>query len=73
MKHFLIEIELHQGSVLRPFLFALMMDELAQSIQEKVPWYTLFANDIVLIDETRNRVNARFEVRRQTMESKGIK
>ncbi|KAG5596183.1 hypothetical protein H5410_037415 [Solanum commersonii] len=33
----------------------------------------LFADDIVLIDETRNRVNARLEVWRQTLESKGFR
>ncbi|KAG5581032.1 hypothetical protein H5410_051659 [Solanum commersonii] len=32
----------------------------------------LFADDIVLIDETRDRVNARLEVWRQTLESKGF-
>nr|XP_016498922.1 PREDICTED: uncharacterized protein LOC107817584 [Nicotiana tabacum] len=33
----------------------------------------LFADDIVLIDETHDGVNARLEVWRQTLESKGIK
>ncbi|XP_049344157.1 uncharacterized protein LOC125808515 [Solanum verrucosum] len=53
------------------FYFALVMDELTRSIQEKVPWCMLFADDIVLIDETRDRDNARLEVWRQTLESKG--
>ncbi|KAG5572388.1 hypothetical protein H5410_062154 [Solanum commersonii] len=33
----------------------------------------LFADDIVLIDEMRNRVNVRLEVWRQTLESKGFR
>ncbi|WMV15276.1 hypothetical protein MTR67_008661 [Solanum verrucosum] len=70
---FPVEMGLHQGSVLSPFLFALVMDELTRSIQEKVPWCMLFADNIVLIDETRDRVNARLEVWRQTLESKGFK
>ncbi|WMV12452.1 hypothetical protein MTR67_005837 [Solanum verrucosum] len=61
-EHFPVEMGLHQGSVLNPFLFALVMDELTRSIQEKVPWCILFADDIVLIDETRDRVNARLEI-----------
>ncbi|WMV09787.1 hypothetical protein MTR67_003172 [Solanum verrucosum] len=72
-EHFPVEMGLHQGSVLSPFLFALVMDELTRSIQEEVPWCMLFADDIVLIDETRDRVNARLEVWRQTFESKGFK
>ncbi|KAL3351497.1 hypothetical protein AABB24_019876 [Solanum stoloniferum] len=72
-EHFSVEMGLHQGSVLSPFLFALVMDELTRSIQETVPWCMLFADDIVLIDETRDRVNARLEVWRQTLESKGFR
>jgi len=33
----------------------------------------LFANDIVLIDETRGGVNERLEIWRQTLEYKGFK
>ncbi|XP_075095085.1 uncharacterized protein LOC142173401 [Nicotiana tabacum] len=33
----------------------------------------LFTDDIILIDETRGRVNARLEIWRQTLESKGFK
>jgi len=53
---------LHQGSTLSPFLLGLVMDDLTQDIQDEVLWYMLFADDIVLIDETRNRVNAKLEV-----------
>nr|XP_016469921.1 PREDICTED: uncharacterized protein LOC107792243 [Nicotiana tabacum] len=64
---------LHQGSSLNPFLFSLMMDSLLRQIQEKVPWCLLFADDIVLIDETQGGVNERLEVWRHTLESKGFK
>ncbi|KAG5631776.1 hypothetical protein H5410_003493 [Solanum commersonii] len=49
------------------------MDELTWSIQEEVPWCMLFADDIVLIDETRDRVDVRLEVWRQALESKGFR
>ncbi|XP_070010636.1 uncharacterized protein [Nicotiana sylvestris] len=64
---------LRQGFVLSPFLFALVMDALTHHIQEEVPWYMLFAEDIVLIDKTRGSVNERLEVWRHDLESKGFK
>nr|XP_009761609.1 PREDICTED: uncharacterized protein LOC104213764 [Nicotiana sylvestris] len=36
-------------------------------------WCMLFADDIVLIDESRTSVNERLEVWRHTLESKGFK
>uniref|UniRef100_A0A1U7X3Y0 Uncharacterized protein LOC104234874 n=1 Tax=Nicotiana sylvestris TaxID=4096 RepID=A0A1U7X3Y0_NICSY len=62
-----------EGSALSPFLFSLVMDVLLRHIQWEVPWCMLFADDIVLIDETRSGVNAGLEVWRQTLESKDFK
>ncbi|XP_055802220.1 uncharacterized protein LOC129871346 [Solanum dulcamara] len=48
-------------------------DQLTRQIQGEVPWCMLFADDIVLIDETHNGVNDKLEGWRQTLESKGFK
>ena len=47
---------------LSPFLFAIVMDELTRAIQDEIPWYMIFADDIVLVDETRVGVNAKLEL-----------
>ncbi|KAL6501581.1 hypothetical protein OROGR_026714 [Orobanche gracilis] len=52
-EEFPITIGVHQGSALSPFLFAIVMDELTSGIQNDVPWCMMFADDIVLIDETK--------------------
>nr|XP_009761102.1 PREDICTED: uncharacterized protein LOC104213317 [Nicotiana sylvestris] len=72
-EHFPVVMGLHQGSALSPFLFALAMDVLSRYIQGEVTCCMLFADNIVLIDEMRSKVNARLEVWRQTLESKGFK
>ncbi|XP_070010477.1 uncharacterized protein [Nicotiana sylvestris] len=71
--HFPVEMGLHQDSALSPFLFALVLDALTHHIQREVPWCRLFADDTVLIDESRASVNDRLEVWRHALESKGFK
>jgi hypothetical protein len=43
----------YQGSALIPYLFGLLMDEVTRNIQGAIPWCMLFANDVVLMDESR--------------------
>ena len=49
------------------------MDELTTGIQDEILWCTLFADDIVLIDETREGVNTKLERWRDTLEAKGFR
>jgi Reverse transcriptase (RNA-dependent DNA polymerase) len=67
---FPIKIGLHQGSILSLYIFTLVMDEITKDIQENIPWCMLFTDDVVLIDESRIRVNQKLELWRQTLESK---
>ena len=70
---FPINIGLHQGSALSPYLFALVIDEVTRDIQGDIPWCMLFADDVVLVDESREGVNRKLELWRQTLESKGFR
>ena len=70
---FSITIGLHQRSALSPFLFVIVMDELTRAIQDKILSCMLFADDIVLVNETRVRVNVKLELWRQTLESRGFR
>ena len=56
-----VTIGLHQGSTLSLYLFALTKNELSAYIQEKVPWCMLFVGHIVLVDESRDGVNAKLK------------
>lgn len=53
-KYFLVVMGLHHRSALSPILFALVVDELTRHIQGEVPQCMLFADGIVLIDETKD-------------------
>ena len=63
---FSITVGLHQGSALSPYIFALVM-------QDEVPWCMFFVDDIVLVVETKVKVNAQLELWRAALESKGLK
>jgi hypothetical protein len=54
---FPINIGLHQGSALSPYLFALVMDEVTRDIQGSISWCMLFTDDVVLVDESRMGVD----------------
>ncbi|KAL0924766.1 hypothetical protein M5K25_005623 [Dendrobium thyrsiflorum] len=71
-KYFPISIGLHQGSALCPYLFALVMDVLTRHLQEVVPWCMLVADDIHLVDKTREGIEGKLELWRSTLESKGF-
>jgi len=70
---FPITMGVHQGSALSPFLFAIVMDELTKSIQDDIPWCMMFADDIVLTDETKEGVESKLELWRHTLESRGFR
>ena len=55
------------------YLFALVMDEVTRDIQGDIPWCMLFADDVVLVDESMSGVTQKLELWRQTLESKGFK
>ncbi|WP_375667144.1 RNA-directed DNA polymerase, partial [Bartonella sp. AC326YNZD] len=70
---FPISVGLHQGSALSPYLFAIVVDELTKHVQEDVSWCMLFADDIVLVDETKEGVNGKLELWRDALESRGFR
>ncbi|KAL6497523.1 hypothetical protein OROHE_027152 [Orobanche hederae] len=72
-EEFPITIGNHQGSALSSFLFAIVMDELTRGIQTDVPWCMMFADDIVLIEETKVGVQQKLELWRDTLEARGFR
>ena len=58
---FKVNIGLHQGSALSPFLFAVVMDRLTDEVRREPPWTMLFADDIVICVESRKEMDQRLE------------
>ena len=69
---FKLKVGLDQGSVLSPFLFAVIMDRLMDEVRREPTWTMLFADDIVICQETREEVEQRLEFWRYALE-RGMK
>ncbi|KAK3521729.1 hypothetical protein QTP70_015847, partial [Hemibagrus guttatus] len=72
-EEFKVEVGLHQGSALSPFLFAIVMDQLSEEVRQKSPWTMMFADDIVICSESREQVEENLERWRFALERRGMK
>ena len=60
-KSFKVKVGLHQESALSPFLFAVIMDRLTDEVRREPPCTMLFADNIVICEETRKEIERRLE------------
>ncbi|KAK3546774.1 hypothetical protein QTP86_001526 [Hemibagrus guttatus] len=72
-EEFKVEVGLHQGSALSPFLFAMVMDQLSEEVRQESPWTMVFADDIVICSESREQVEENLERWRFALERRGMK
>ncbi|KAK3517241.1 hypothetical protein QTP70_001428, partial [Hemibagrus guttatus] len=72
-EEFNVEVGLHQGSALSPFLFAIVMDQLSEEVRQESPWTMMFADDIVICSESREQVEENLERWRFALERRGMK
>ena len=66
-----MRVGMHQGSVLLPFIFAVVMDVVTEVVNEGRA--LMYADDLVLICETKEEARQRFVAWRNVLESKGLK
>jgi hypothetical protein len=72
-REFDVAVGVHQGSVLSPLLFVVVMDELTRQVRTGVPWELLFADDLGLLAETREELALRLEAWKSALEEGGMK
>ena len=70
---FHVSVGVHQGSVLSPLLFAIVVDVVTENAREGLMKEILYADDLVLMSETMEGLKERFQKWRSTLESKGLK
>ena len=70
---FEVKVGLYQGSALSPCLFAMVMDRITDDIREEAPWTMMFADDIVICSESKERLEQKLESWRYALERRGMK
>jgi hypothetical protein len=70
---FWVKVGLHQGSVLSPLLFIIVMDVVSKELCEGLPWELLYADDLVLMAESEDELRAKLMKWKRGLESKGLK
>ena len=72
-EEFEVKVGVHQGSVLSPLLFIIVLEALSREFHCGVPWEDLYADDLVIIAESLEECGRRLLTWKEAMEEKGLR
>ena len=72
-EEFEVKVGVHQGSVLSPLLFIIVLEALSREFRSGVPWEDLYADDLVIITESLEECVRRLLTWKEAMEKKGLR
>ena len=68
-----VGVGVHQGSVLSPLLFVMVVDEVMNNARKGMMKQLLYADDLVLMGEIMEELRGNFDEWREAFESKGMR
>ena len=72
-EEFEVKVGVHQGSVLSPLLFIIVLEALSQEFRSGVPWEDLYADDLVIIAESLEECVRKLLTWKEAMKKKGLR
>ena len=72
-KSFSVKVGVHQGSVLSPLLFVIVMEALSKDFKAGLPYELLYADDLVLMAESIQELETKYTAWKEGMEKKGLR
>src|SRR3981081_2051128 len=71
-KDFNVKVGVHQGSVLSPLLFTIVLEALSKEFREGLPWELLYNDDLVLLAESESELIVKITRWKKGLEKKGF-
>ena len=68
-----VKVGVHQGSVLSPLLFIIVLEALSRECRNRSLWDMFYADDLVIIAESLEELENRHSAWKNSMESKGLR
>uniref|UniRef100_A0A0L8HFH9 Reverse transcriptase domain-containing protein n=1 Tax=Octopus bimaculoides TaxID=37653 RepID=A0A0L8HFH9_OCTBM len=72
-EEFWVGVGVHQGSVLSPLLFIIILQAITEEFKSGCHWELLYADDLALIAESLSELEEKFQVWKQRLELKGLR
>ena len=60
-EEFDVKMGVHQGSVLSPILFAIVLEALSRGFSAGLPWELLYADDLVIMADSLDELSVKLE------------
>ena len=70
---FEVKVGVHQGSVLSPLLFIIVLEALSREHREGLPWELLYADDLALLADSEEALLVKLRRWKEEMEAKGLR
>ena len=72
-EEFMVQVRVHQGSVLSPLLFAIAVNVIWENARDELINEILYADDLVFMSESMENLKEKFLKWKEAFESKGLK
>ena len=72
-KEFEVKVGVHQGSVLSPLLFTIVLEALSRHFRKGLPLELFDADDLVLLADSREILMEKIKIWKKGLESKGLR
>ena len=70
---FNVRVGVHQGSVLSPLLFVIVMEAITRNMRTGLPWELLYADDLALLAEGEEELREKLIKWKDCLKAKGMK